>query len=145
MKKIDGGIIMDISAFIKPKNEVIFVFDDQSIHDALETMEKSRYTSIPILSREGKYVGTLTEGDLLWEIKNSAEFNIKKAEKILVGKMHRLRDYESIHISANIDQLITKASNENFVPVIDDHELFVGIVTRKTLLDYFFEHNFIVL
>lgn len=136
---------MDISAFLKPKNEVILIYDDQSIHDALETMEKSRYTSIPIISRDGKYVGTLTEGDLLWEIKNTALFNIKKAEKILVGQMHRLRDYESIHISENIDQLIIKASNENFVPVINDSGLFVGIVTRKTLLDYFFEHNFIVL
>jgi len=136
---------MDISAFIKTKSEVIFVYDDQSLHDALETMEKSRFTSIPILSRDGKYVGTITEGDLLWELKNFADFNIKKAEKILVGKMHRLRDYESIHTSANIDQLIIKASNENFVPVIDDHDIFVGIVTRKTLLDYFFEHNFIVL
>ena len=136
---------MDISAFLKPKNEVILTYDDQSIHDALETMEKSRYTSIPIISRDGRYVGTLTEGDLLWEIKNTAQFNIKKAEKILVGQMHRLRDYESIHISENIDQLIIKASNENFVPVINDSGLFVGIVTRKTLLDYFFEHNFIVL
>lgn len=136
---------MDISAFLKPKSEVIFVYDDQSIHDALETMEKSRYTSIPIISRDGRYVGSLTEGDLLWEIKNVAQFNIKKAEKITVGHMHRLRDYESIHISENIEQLIIKASNENFVPVVDDYGLFVGIVTRKTLLDYFFEHNFIVL
>lgn len=136
---------MDISAFLKPMNEVILIYDDQSIHDALETMEKSRYTSIPIISRDGRYVGTLTEGDLLWEIKNTTQFNIKKAEKILVGQMHRLRDYESIHISENIDQLIIKASNENFVPVINDAGLFVGIVTRKTLLDYFFEHNFIVL
>lgn len=136
---------MDISAFVKPKNEVIFVYDDESVHDALQTMEKSRYTSIPIITRDGKYAGTLTEGDLLWEIKNTAQFNIKKAEKILVKNMHRLRDYESIHVSENIDQLIVKASNENFVPVIDDYGLFIGIVTRKTLLDYFFDHQFIVL
>ncbi len=136
---------MDISSFIKPKNQVILVFDDQPIHEAIEIMEKSRFTSIPIINRNGEYVGTLTEGDLLWEIKNTAKFNINKAEKILVGMMHRHRDYESIHIGANIDQLITKASNENFVPVIDDHNQFVGIVTRKTLLDYFFDHKFIVL
>lgn len=136
---------MDISSFIKPKNQVIYVYDDQPIHEALTVMEKSRFTSIPIINRDGEYVGTLTEGDLLWEIKNTADFNIKKAEKITVGKMHRHRDYESIHKSANIDLLIVKASNENFVPVIDDHNQFIGIVTRKTLLDYFFDHKFIVL
>jgi len=136
---------MDISSFIKPKNQVILVYSDHSIHDALEIMEKSRFTSIPIINRKGEYFGTLTEGDLLWEIKNNAQFNIKKAEKITVGEMQRLRDYESIHINSNIDQLILKASNENFVPVIDDQNQFVGIVTRKTLLDYFFDHKFIVL
>ena len=136
---------MDISSFIKPLNQVILVYDDQPIHEALAIMEKSRVTSIPIINRTGQYVGTLTEGDLLWEIKNTADFNIKKADKIVVGKIHRHRDYESIHIGANMDQLIVKASNENFVPVIDDQNHFVGIVTRKTLLDYFFDHKFIVL
>jgi CBS domain-containing protein len=70
---------------------------------------------------------------------------MKKADSILVRNVRRFRDYEPIHLSANIDELIVKAANENFVPVIDGHDLFVGIVTRKTLLNYFFEHNFIVL
>lgn len=136
---------MEIIAFMKPKIEVVFVYDDQTIREALEKIEKCRFTSIPILNREGYYVGTLTEGDLLWEIKNTAKFEMKKAESILVRSVRRFRDYEPIHLSANIDELIVKAANENFVPVIDGHDLFVGIVTRKTLLNYFFEHNFIVL
>ncbi|HOW37824.1 MAG TPA: CBS domain-containing protein [Candidatus Izemoplasmatales bacterium] len=136
---------MEIMAFMKPKVEVVFVFDDQTIREAMEKMEKFRFTSIPIIHREGFYVGTLTEGDLLWEIKNAAKFDMKKAEAYPVGKVRRFRDYEPIHLSANIDELIIKASNENFVPVIDSHDQFVGIVTRKTLLNYFFEHNFIVL
>jgi CBS domain-containing protein len=136
---------MEIMAFMKPKVEVVFVFDDQPIREAMEKMEKYRFTSIPILNREGFYVGTLTEGDLLWEIKKTENFDLKKTESVPVGKVRRFRDYEPIHLSANIDELIIKASNENFVPVIDSHDLFVGIVTRKTLLNYFFEHNFIVL
>jgi CBS domain-containing protein len=136
---------MDILAFVKPKREIIYVFDDFSISEALKTMEEFRFTSIPILSREGNYVGTLTEGDLLWGIKNLTQFDMEKANQLPISALHRLRDYETINVMANIDELIIKASNENFVPVVDDKGYFIGIVTRKTLLNYFFEHNFIVL
>jgi CBS domain-containing protein len=136
---------MKIHAFVKPKEEVDFIYDDNTISEVLTKMEIHRYTSIPIINREGSYVGTLTEGDLLWHIKKTPHFDLNKVEKMKVSSVKRQRDYEAIHIEANIDELIIKASNENFVPVLNDQNLFIGIVTRKTLLNYFFEHNFIVL
>jgi CBS domain-containing protein len=136
---------MDIHAFVKPKHEVIFVHDDMSMREALEKMGKYRYTAIPILSRASAYVGTLTEGDLLWKIMNMDHFTLERAEKIPVADIPRLRDYVAINVKANIDELILRASDANFVPIVDDNGRFLGIVTRKTLLNYFFEHNFIVL
>ncbi|MDD3192182.1 MAG: CBS domain-containing protein [Bacilli bacterium] len=136
---------MNILAFVKPKNEVVFIYDDETIQDALERLESHRFTSIPILNREGNYVGTLTEGDLLWHIKNEYRFNVKKAEKMPVSSIGRVRDYVSVNIDAKMDELILKATTENFVPIVDNHNLFIGIVTRKNIIDYFFEHNFIVL
>lgn len=136
---------MDILAFIKPKHEVIFVRSTTTIKEALTKMEEHRFTAIPIIDTEGKYFGTLTEGDLFWEIKRTGHFDIAKAEKILVGDIHRHRDYQAINSKAEMVELIAKAGEENFVPVVDDNGHFMGIITRKTLLNYFFEHNFIVL
>lgn len=140
-----GVIHMKIVAFVKPKNEVVLLYDDHSIYEALEIMEKHRYTTIPIISREGNYIGTLSEGDLLWYLKNKESFDVKSMEKKHITEVKRHRDYQAINIDANITELIVKAADENFVPVVDEHQLFIGIVTRKTLLNYFFEHNFIVL
>jgi CBS domain-containing protein len=136
---------MDILAFVKPLHEVVYVFDDFPIQEALEKMKQYRFSSIPILSRDGKFVGTLTEGDLLWHFQGLGSFDMKNTKKELVSQIRRHRDYKTINIHSNIDELIIKASDENFVPVVDDQEKFIGIVTRKTLLNYFFEHNFIVL
>jgi CBS domain-containing protein len=136
---------MNILAFIKPKNNVVYVYDDDTLKEALSKLEHCRFTSIPILNREGNYVGTLTEGDLLWAIKNETNFDCKKAETIFVSQIRRFRDYVSINMNSNIDELIIKSTTENFVPVVDDHNLFIGIVTRKDIINYFFEHNFIVL
>jgi len=136
---------MKILPFVKPKSEVVFVYDDDTVKDALAKLEKHRFSSIPILNREGYYIGTLTEGDLLWGIKESNNFNINKADSLLISSFRRHRDYLTINIDANMDELISKAMNENFVPVVDSHNLFIGIVTRKSIINYFLEHNFIVL
>ena len=136
---------MNIIAFIIPKNEVVFVYDHDTVKEALLKLETHRFTSIPVLNQEGNYIGTLTEGDLLWNIKNLAKFNMNTADKMLIKDLKRFRDYETIQMTASINELITKATSENFVPVVDQHGLFIGIVTRKVIINYFFEHNFIVL
>jgi CBS domain-containing protein len=136
---------MNIISFIKPKNEVILLYDDMTVEETLEIMEKYRFSTIPIITRDGSYVGTLSEGDLLWEIKNIDCYQIDKARTRLISKVKRLRDYGAINYNSSINMLIAKAADENFVPIVDDSNQFIGIVTRKTLLNYFFEHNFIVL
>jgi len=136
---------MDIISFVKHKPEVIYVYDDFTLKEALELMEKHRFTSIPILSRDGKYIGSITEGDLLWKIIRIEGYNTKKADALKVSDIERCRDYLPIRVNQKMDALILKAAEENFVPIIDENDLFIGIVTRKTILTYFFEHNFIVL
>ena len=55
---------MNILFFLKPKAEVAFVYDYHTLRQAMEIMEYHKYSSIPMINREGKYVGTITEGDL---------------------------------------------------------------------------------
>ena len=90
-------------------------------------------------------MGTITEGDFLWEIKKLNDFNLKKADSMLAGSVHRHRDYVPVRISATMDELILKAADQNFVPIVDEQGIFLGIVTRKMILNYFFDHKFIVL
>ncbi|MDO9629780.1 MAG: CBS domain-containing protein [Acholeplasmataceae bacterium] len=137
---------MNITSFLKPFYDLTLVYNDQTLSDALITMTKHRYTSIPVITRDQKYVGTLTEGDILHFVLQNVEcLNSDNLDKYLVSEVKRHRDYDSVSVTATMPMLLSKASNENFVPVVDQNENFVGIITRKTLLDYFFEHNFLVL
>ena len=104
-------------------------------------MERYRYTTVPILNDDGEYVGTLSEGDILWEIKNRNSFDLKTAESIKIGSIRRHRDNLPININADMNDLIIKATVENFVPVLDDRNKFIGIVTRTDIIKYFFERN----
>ena len=57
---------MNILFFLSPKQDLMYVYDDFTLRQTLEKWENNRYASIPVLNRQGKYVGTLTEGDILW-------------------------------------------------------------------------------
>ena len=126
---------MNILFFLKPKKEVVYINSNATIRQALEKMERYRYTTVPILNDDGEYVGTLSEGDILWEIKNRNSFDLKTAESIKIGSIRRHRD------NLPMKDLIIKATAENFVPVLDDRNKFIGIVTRTDIIKYFFERN----
>ena len=78
MKHANSNILF----FLKPKVEIAYIYDYHTVRQALEIMEYHKYSSIPILSRDGKYVGSITEGDLLWGLKKLDLFNLKEAEII---------------------------------------------------------------
>ena len=130
---------MNILFFLTPKEEVAFIYDDFTLRQVLEKMEYHRYSAIPVIKRSGEYVGTLTEGDLLWGIKNKYSMDLKKAENIPISDMPRHSDNRPVHIATDIDDLVSKSLDQNFVPVVDDRDIFIGIITRKNIIKYYYD------
>ncbi|MEY8394028.1 CBS domain-containing protein [Lachnospiraceae bacterium 45-P1] len=128
---------MNILFFLTPKSEVAYIYDEESLRQALEKMEYHKYSAVPILSRQGRYVGTLTEGDLLWYIKNQLSLNLKEAQRIPVTAVPRRSDNFPVSVDSKMEDLLEKAMKQNFVPVLDDDKSFIGIVTRKDIMKYF--------
>ena len=128
---------MNILFFLTPKSEVAYIHDDESLRQVLEKMEYHKYSAVPIISRQGTYVGTITEGDLLWYIKNQLDLNLQEARRILITNVPRRSDNTPVSIDSNMEDLLDKAMKQNFVPVLDDKKSFIGIVTRKDIMMYF--------
>lgn len=128
---------MNILFFLTPKSEVAYIHDTDSLRQALEKMENHRYSAIPIISkREGHYLGTMTEGDLLWFIKDKGDLSVREAEDISIMNVPRKWDNEPVDVDVNMENLINKVMNQNYVPVIDDDKRFIGIITRKDVIQY---------
>ncbi|WP_461812774.1 CBS domain-containing protein [Faecalimonas sp.] len=127
---------MNILFFLKPKSEIAFIHKEDTLRQAIEKMEYHKYSSIPMIDKDGKYVGSITEGDLLWGIKNKYNLNLKEAELIPITEIDRRIDYQAVNINAAIEDLVEKAMDQNFVPVVDDQGNFIGIITRKDIIGY---------
>ncbi|MCD7763358.1 MAG: CBS domain-containing protein [Lachnospiraceae bacterium] len=131
---------MNILFYLLPKSEVIYVYDDDTLRQAVEKMEYHKYSAVPIITRTGTYVGTLTEGDILWEIKRKRSADYRELEATRVRSLNRKRDNQPVNINCEIEDLIMTAMNQNFIPVIDDNGTFIGIVTRKSIIEYCYAH-----
>ena len=130
---------MNIMFFLKPKSEVAHIYDDDTVRQVLERMEYHRYSCIPMLNRQGKYVGSITEGDLLWWLKANHNLNSKLAEMVSIQEVGRRLDYKPVRAEAKMEDLMEKAMEQNFVPVVDDQGNFSGIITRKDIIGYFYD------
>lgn len=130
---------MNILFFLKPKSELAFIYDYHTLRQALEIMEHHRYTCVPILNKEGKYVGSITEGDLLWAVKKLKLLNLKDAENISIMKIDRRNDYQCVNAESKMEDLIGRAMEQNFVPVVDDQEHFIGMITRRDIIKYCYD------
>ncbi len=130
---------MNILFFLTPKTDCAYLEEDESIREAMERMEKTEFTALPILSKEGAYVGTMTEGDLLRAVKNLCLMDMRQAEKHNIFECTHSRECRAISVSTQIDDLVSVAIDQNFVPVVDDKNAFIGIVTRKAILQYCLE------
>lgn len=127
---------MNILFYLLPKSEVVYVYDDYSIRQALEKMEYHKYSSVPIVTRAGGYAGTLTEGDILWELKGRGSVGLRDVEDVRIRSMKRKWDNEPVNINCEIEDLFQTSMHQNFVPVIDDNGVFIGIVTRRSIIEY---------
>jgi len=130
---------MNILFFLTPKIDVAYVYDCHTIRQALEKMEFHRYSSIPIINKYGKYIGTLTKGDLLWSLKNDFSLYLKSLEDIPITAIIRKKDNSPVSIETDIENLISKSMHQNFIPVIDDDNTFIGIIKRGDIINYCYE------
>ena len=131
---------MNILFFLIPKQRLEFLYDNYSLRQALEKMRVTSYTALPVVSKkDGTYVGTVSEGDLLWHILDHNYFNIKDLEDVDLVEIIDRSKYPRVKIGARIEDLVHLILAQNFVPVVDDRDIFMGIVTRRSVIDYFYK------
>ncbi|WP_128896081.1 CBS domain-containing protein [Longirhabdus pacifica] len=127
---------MNIAFFLLPKKDVMYLTPNSTIRQALERMEYHRYSAVPLVDEDGKYIGTLTEGDLLWELKNTPDLNLEKIEQTRLKDIPQKVINKAVHIDAQIEDLLTLAIAQNFVPIVDDQKSFIGIIRRREIIEY---------
>lgn len=133
---------MNVAFFLRPKFNVTYIYENDSVRAGLEKMRYHGYTAIPVINDKNEYVGTVSEGDFLWYLVDEhndslQKVNLKSVEDTKIKDIIKKDRDPSIGITVSVEELLTRAMRQNFVPVVDDSGVFIGIVTRKSIIEYF--------
>lgn len=127
---------MNIMRFLTPKSNVAFLDSSATVRNGFEKMTFHKYRAIPVVSPDGIYVGTVTEGDLLRSMLNNGGCDMREHEKVFIKDIVREGWNPAVSITCTVDQLFHRVAEQNFVPVVDDRGVFIGIVTRKAVITF---------
>ena len=131
---------MNVIMLLKPKKEVSFLTESQNLLQGLKKMRRYGYAAIPVLSDDGSYFGSVSLGDCLWHIIDKTDsINSKCLENSYVRDIVRREWNPAVHIDVEMPMLLERTMNQNFVPVVDDREFFIGIVTRRDVIKSFLQ------
>ena len=122
------------SNFFTPKSETFFLTEDTTIRQALEKFDFHKFSVVPLIRADGTYLTTVSEGDILRFIKNCADFDVRKAENVSVLGIEKYRPYQACRHNVSEAEIFRLALEQNFVPIVDDRDSFIGIVKRKSIL-----------
>ncbi|VBB07419.1 Hypothetical protein LUCI_2668 [Lucifera butyrica] len=128
---------MNIAFFLIPKGEVIYLPLNCTMRQALEKMEYHRYTAVPLIDEHGRYAGTITEGDLLWKMKNTPGLTFADTERVMLREISRRMTNQPVRVDSEMEDLLSLVVVQNFVPVVDDGNTFIGIIRRREILEYY--------
>lgn len=132
---------MNLFYLLKPKSTVAYLYKSNTIRQGLEKMRVHGYTAIPVIGDDGEYIGTVSEGDFLWHILKYKKNDIQSQEKFSILDIVNEERNLPVRTDVSMDELLLRVMDQNFVPVIDDRGVFIGIITRKDIIKYFYDKS----
>ena len=128
---------MNIFKLITPKTSLVYLHDEMTIRQSLEKMRAHRYNAIPIISNtDGRYLGSVSEGDFLYNLIKEETVNVHELEHKKITKIMRENYMPAMRVDTTIDELVKLIFVQNYVPIVDDRGILMGIVTRRSVMMY---------
>lgn len=126
---------MNVIFFLIPKSHVAYLTEGCSLREGLERLCRCGYTSVPVISGEGKYLGAVSEGDFLHNIMGMGSVDPADLEAAPVDAIISDRA-PAVRVNTSVAELWERVMEQSFVPVVDDRDMFMGIVTRRSVMAY---------
>ncbi len=127
---------MNAIFLLRAKSETCYIQDDSSVRQGLEKLRAHGYSAIPVIREDGSYAGSISEGDFLWHLL-ACGGDIREQEKYLVRDIIRPDWNPAARVDVTTDDLLERILRQNFVPIVDDRGLFIGIITRQDVIRHF--------
>ena len=126
---------MNVAFFLIPKSHVAYLVEGSSFRQGMEKLRRYGYTAIPVVANDGRYMGSISEGDFLWNVMSLGSIAAGDLEDACIDQIVSDRT-PPVGVNTPVEELMDRLLDQNFVPVVDDRHMFMGIVTRRSVMAY---------
>lgn len=123
----------NVLLLLTPRTSVACLLTNMNVRQAYEKMKAHRFMAIPLVNDNGEYVGTITEGDILHFMVGSG-MKLEELSSVDIMAILRKEYTPAVKVDADLSTILEMIMGQNFVPVVDDRNILMGIVTRKAVL-----------
>lgn len=119
--------------------DVVYLDEDSKITEALEKFKHMNIMSLPVLNAQKKLVGTLALSDMVEWFKHSSDVQAAWQNQVKYMMQAQVVTVKSTQSIVDLLPLFVEKSF-NYVPVIDDNEHLLGIISRADMIAVLYQY-----
>lgn len=124
---------MNIFNILVPKHMLTYFHADDTLDEAVPLLLGSTYTAVPVIDKEGRYVGVVSEGDFLRAV---MEYGRDALKNYTVSDIVNRDPGAVVLNTVEYDEIMERILDRNFLCIVDDRKCFIGIITRRSVILY---------
>ncbi|WP_311465207.1 cyclic-di-AMP-binding protein CbpB [uncultured Abiotrophia sp.] len=131
--KIEALVASKMLDFMIPADNVANVIDQHTLSTGLLILTQSNYTMIPVLSAESKLMGVISMSMIIKAVMTVDAIEMERLDELKVRDV-MLSQPVRVRANCHLADVLNYLIDQNFVCVVDGDNRFLGIITRKNVL-----------
>ena len=134
---IQSLIAEKAGSFIIPASRIAFVEDENPLYHAFLVLTKMKYSKIPVLDKDQKVVGLISLSMITDKMLTPDNIVIEPLSDLKVKDVMQT-DFETINFAhTNFETQLHLLVDNPFIPVVNDNNVFQGLLTRREWIKTF--------
>ncbi|MGG6817765.1 UNVERIFIED_CONTAM: CBS domain-containing protein [Streptococcus canis] len=131
-KEFETFLISHLDSYLIPAEDLAIFINTHNADHVMLLLVSNGFSRVPVITREKKYVGTISISDIMtYQAKRQlTDWEMRQTD---IGEMVNTK-IETISINASLTEIMHTLVDYPFLPVVDQSDRFVGIITRKSIL-----------
>lgn len=142
-EKANYLFVREITSLIIPKEKVVTIDPDWSLERALLILTRKQTSSVPVINASGQVEGLISKTDILDFMlhigRNNNHFDFTGLSEHKVREALNL-NHQGIMANSIFSFAFEVLVNRSYIPIINEKNQFVGILTRKVLMEKVIEY-----
>lgn len=135
-KKVQELFYLPTNNLLTSKDNVITVYDDQTLRHCFNTLSATGYKTLPVLDSKKRVIGLISLSKLMLDFEKShMDFNRFLDENTVKDFIDQ--KVFMIFNDFDLDDVLLGVLHNSFICVTAQDGYFLGIITRKTILERF--------